>query len=375
MISTETIWKRKSLLIIGPFPEPITGNSLSNNTLYKGLKLSGIPVDYINSAVAFSEKLGNFSFAKLFSNLIVYRYAYKLFFSSMIYITPGQTFLGVMKCAPFIGISKLLGKKIIIHIHGNYIHQEYKQLSGIKKKLYYFVLSLADKGIVLSPMLRNNLEPFLDDSDIYVVFNFVENAISTSHPVKQFHELRIIYLSNLMTEKGIFDLLDALLILKRKGIAYRARIAGNVPPNLKLRVDAKFFSISDTTEYLGVVRGKEKLQLLEWANVFVLPTYYSTEGQPIAILEALAAGNIVLATDQGGIPDIFSNKNGYFIKKKDSQDIADKLSELNLIDRDTKMSLSNTNIKYAQRFTEEKFVENILQVINAALSPEKLGTA
>lgn len=375
MISTETIWKRKSLLIIGPFPEPITGNGLSNNTLYKGLKLRGIPVDYINSAVAFSEKLGNFSFAKLFSNLIVYRYAYKLFFSSIIYITPGQTFLGVMKCAPFIGISKLLGKKIIIHIHGNYIHQEYKQLLGIKKKLYYFVLSLADKGIVLSPMLRNNLEPFLDDSDIHVVFNFVENSVLTSYPVKQFHELRIIYLSNLMTEKGIFDLLDALLILKSKGIAYRARIAGNIPPNLKPRLDAKFFAISDVAEYLGVVRGKEKVQLLEWANVFVLPTYYSTEGQPIAILEALATGNIVLTTDQGGIPDVFSNRNGYFIEKKNGQNIADKLSELSLVDRDAKIALSNTNMEYAKKFTEEKFVENILQVINATSSSETLGAA
>lgn len=335
----------------------------------------GVTVDFINSASGFSEKIGKFSYGKLLSNFKAYRYLYKLFFSSIVYITPGQTFLGVMKYTPVIGISKLLGKKIIIHIHGNYIHQEYKQLLGIKKKLYYFVLSLADKGIVLSPMLRNNLEPFLDDSDIHVVFNFVENAVSTSCPVKQFHELRIIYLSNLMTEKGIFDLLDALLILKSKGIAYRARIAGNIPANLKLRVDAKIFSISETTEYLGVVREKEKFQLLGWANVFVLPTYYSTEGQPIAILEALASGNIVLATDQGGIPDIFSNENGYFIEKKNGQDIADKLSELNLVDMDTKIALSNTNMEYAKRFTEEKFVENILQVINAALSPEKLGVA
>jgi glycosyltransferase involved in cell wall biosynthesis len=354
----------KSILLIGPFPSPITGNSLSNTTLFQGLNKKGVSVKYLNTSTKFSENLGRFSFSKLFSFLKMYVFIYRVFFSSVIYITPGQTFLGVIKYSPFIVISKLLGKKIVIHVHGNFIHQEYEKLSGIKKKVYYFVLSLANQGIVLSSMLRKNLDPFLDDDNVHEVFNFVENSILESHPVKKFHELRIIYLSNLMTEKGIFELLNALLILKKKGIAYRARIAGNIPPNLKEKVGVKLQAILETTEYLGVVKGEAKVRLLEWGNTFVLPTYYLTEGQPISILEAMAAGNIVLTTDQGGIPDIFSKKNGYFIEKRSSKDIADKLTELNMLDQVAMMSFSNTNMEYAKKFTEEKFVENVLKVIN-----------
>ncbi len=357
--------KHKSVLMIGPFPDPITGNSLSNSIIFQGLKKRGIPVDFVSTATEFSEKLGKFSFSKLFFFLKMYVYICRVFFSSVIYITPGQTFLGVIKYSPFIICSKLLGKKIVLHVHGNYIHQEYRGLSSLKKKIYHFILSLANKGIVLSPKLRNNLEPFLDESDIHVVFNFVENSILEGRPVKKFHELRIIYLSNLMTEKGIFELLDALLILKKKGIAYRARIAGNIPPNLKERVEVKLQAILDTTEYLGVIKGAAKVRLLEWGNAFVLPTYYLTEGQPISILEAMATGNIVLTTNQGGIPDIFSKRNGYFIEKRSSKDIADKLIELNMLDQGTMMSFSNTNMKHVKKFTEEKFVENVLKVINA----------
>ncbi len=358
--------KQKKILIIGPFPDPITGNSLANSVLYQGIKENGLSVSYINSATKFSEELGKFSFSKLLLNLKTYFYCYKIFFSSTVYITPGQTFFGVIKYAPFISISKLLRKKVILHIHGNYIHQEYMHLSFVRKKIYHFVLSLADKGIVLSTTLRKNLAPFFDESDIYVVSNFVQEAILKHQVHKQFKELRILYLSNLMTEKGIFDLLDALLLLKNQAVPYKVKIAGNIASGLKERIDLKLRAIG-TAEYMGVVRGKKKLDLLEWGNVFVLPTFYPTEGQPISILEAMARGNIVLTTDQGGIPDIFSEKNGYFIEKKNSRNIADRLSELyKLFKSRTEIikNISNENITFAKKFTEEKFVNNVLQLMN-----------
>ena len=55
------------------------------------------------------------------------------------------------------------------------------------------------------------------------------------------------------------------------------------------------------TDYIGIVNGKAKKNLLEWGNVFVLPTFYKMEGQPISILEAMATKNLVVTTNHAGI--------------------------------------------------------------------------
>ena len=106
-----------------------------------------------------------------------------------------------------------------------------------------------------------------------------------------------------MIEKGILELLEALEILEEQNIDYEAKIAGNIDVAnrkhfLTIIKNLKF------TEYLGVVKGERKKELLKWSNVFVLPTYYKMEGQPISIIEAMATNNVIITTKLDGIMDI-----------------------------------------------------------------------
>ena len=88
----------------------------------------------------------------------------------------------------------------------------------------------------------------------------------------------------------------------------------------------------ENTEYIGVVSGDNKKNLLKWGNIFVLPTFYKMEGQPISILEAMASKNLVVTTNHGGILDIFKDKvNGYLVKKNSIKSIQDILKNYILI--------------------------------------------
>ena len=112
----------KKTLIIGQFPYPVKGISLSNLTLYKGLKKRGYKVDYINTESNDNKigiNFGSFSFKKL-SFIKNYLYLYKVFSNHNIYITIGITFFGVVKYAPFIILGSLLNKNLIVHLHSNY---------------------------------------------------------------------------------------------------------------------------------------------------------------------------------------------------------------------------------------------------------------
>ena len=104
----------------------------------------------------------------------------KIFNHKIIYITPGQTFFGVLKYTFFIILSSILNKQLIIHVHGNYLRKEYNSLSGFKRGVFYFLLSRFSKGILLSVSLKENLIPFIDESKIFIVKNNLLDVIKVT---------------------------------------------------------------------------------------------------------------------------------------------------------------------------------------------------
>lgn len=362
------IKKKCNILLIGPFPKPITGNSIANKMVFQGLhKKPNIKVDIINSATSFfDEKVGFFSFKKLINSIRFNFEAYKILQSNVVYITPGQTFFGILKYSFLIFTAKVLRKRIVIHIHGNYLKEEYNTINKLKKITVKNILALADAGIVLSESLKPNLTPFLKNDDIKIVYNFVEDYLlkgtKTLIGSKELKTLKIIYLSNLMLEKGILDLLKAFQILENEGFKFEAKLAGNIDKTSKDKIKRHFDKLSNVT-YLGVVEGKNKKELLLWGNIFVFPTYYKMEGQPIALLEAMATGNIILVTDHSGISDVFSTKNGLFIDKQNPSDIVNKIKIIQKNKTKFEVIMMHNHMYASCNFTSKKFINDIEKVI------------
>lgn len=356
--------KTKTILILGPFPEPTTGVSLANKVVHDILKEQpNYKVSVINTSYSrFDEAIGKFSFHKLFFNLSFYPKGYKILYNKIIYITPGQTFFGVIKYAAFILLGAILQREIIIHVHGNHLGNEYKTLKGIKKKIFYYLISKTTKGIVLSDSLKGNLTPFISKEKVKVLPNFAEDYLVESEEGKSFEKLQIVYLSNLMEEKGIFDLLDALTLLEENNILYEARIAGAIDHIQQEEIKEKLSKLKNT-HYIGIVKGDAKKDVLQWGTIFVLPTYYKMEGQPISILEAMATGNAILTTRHAGIPDIVTEKNGRFFEKKNPESIYDTFVYFDK-HKDELSKISQYNKAYfTQNFTRLQFKERLLSIL------------
>jgi glycosyltransferase involved in cell wall biosynthesis len=359
------------ILLIGPLPSPTTGVSLANQIVVDNLQSrSDFTIRFINTSYyKFDENLGTFSLSKFFFNLKLTLYFYKIFKSDIVYITPGQTFFGVLKYAVFILLTSLLNKQLITHIHGNYLGNEFQNLKGIKKKIFKVLLNKTSKGIVLSETLTGNMSPFIKNEDIHVLYNFVENYLfvdiedinlKLKNPTP-----RIVFLSNLMEEKGIFELLEALKILESEGFEYKAQIAGNIDAK-HIHKTKKLFNSLKHVEYVGVVSGNQKKTLLLWGNIFILPTYYEMEGQPISILEAMATGNVVLTTNHAGIPDVFKDTvNGYYVDKKSPLDIVSKIKKTALgTTACDKMRIENY-LTAKQKYKVDNFIEAMVKILKA----------
>ena len=359
------------ILILGPFPEPVFGVSLSNLVLTRGLLKKGYNITTIDTATTatISSIQGAWSFRKL-TFLKNYLKLYKILRADVVYCTIGQTFFGIFKYWPFVFLAKTLNKQLIVHVKGGYLKTSYEMMSPIKQRISKKILQSFDKGIVLSKSLKPLLQTFLSDEKIFIRHNFIQDSlilpVEKVRKLKKFKQLRLIFMSNLMPEKGIEELLEALVFLNSKNIAFEARIAGNIPKDQAQLYD-KMARIKNTY-YIGVVSGAEKAKLLSWANVFCLPTYYAMEGQPISILEAMGFGNLIVTTRYAGIPDVCSEKNTVFVEIKSQKSLNDKLlglsKSLSRLEKSSPIILKEARAK----FSEKAFVDGITNIISTKSS-------
>ncbi len=348
--------------MIGPFPDPLMGMSVANQVLFNSLKSRQYRVDRVNTAMyAFDERPGAFSVGKLLHFLKPNIYLYKVLRASAVYVTPGQTFFGVSKYSLFFLVSRLFRKDLILHIHSNVIREEYEGNKGFKKWYMGFLLKRATKAIVLSPSHVHNMEPFLAKDKIFSVVNFVQpEYIIPSHEVnkKDMAGKRIIFLSNLMTGKGILYLLEALKDIAESNVSFEARLAGDMDGTIKDEVSAYVDALPNVT-YLGVVRGTEKKALLDWGNLFVFPSYL-TEGLPLSILEAMGTGNMVIATRHPSLEDLFEDGSIRYIEKQSAGSIREALEA----DYSKTLEVRQENHRFvSRRCSVDKFTDSVVNVI------------
>jgi glycosyltransferase involved in cell wall biosynthesis len=358
--------KNSKILLIGPLSPPVTGCSVVNDLVLEKLNQEqGFSVNCINRAYPeFNEAIGEFSFKKVFFYVSQYIQAFKIVKTDITYVAIGLTFFGVLKDAPFILFSKLIGKQVVIHVHGNYLKTQYALLSGVKKKMFHFILSRANKGIVSSKLLKDNLTPFLKADKIFWMPYFVEKTLKdfTEKEAVNTNGLNILYLSNLMEGKGVFDVFEALKILNKKEVPYKAKIVGGIDLENKNKV-FDYINSNPNIEYSKPIRGQEKIDAYLASNVFVLPTYYKMEGQPIALLEAMLTGHIIITTDHAGILDICTEKNGYIVNKKDPRHIAEKLEYIaNNLENFTNMMVHN-HVYAKTNYKPEDFISRLTTIL------------
>ena len=354
-----------SILLIGPFPGPLSGVSIANQVVSEVLiDDSQFEVDLINTSYSrFDEEIGKFSFKKTFFYLALYLNIFKIFKHKIIYITPGQTFYGILKYGFFIILGSIFRKELILHVHGNHLGEEYKSLNGIKKYIFYCLVSKFSKGIVLSDSLKHNLTPFIDQGSIFCLPNFAQDYLYEEDKNLVNDELRIFYLSNLMKEKGIICLLKALKNLEKYNITYKAKIAGNIDEKFSKEI-LQLLNELENTKYVGVVNGEAKKNLLKWGNIFVLPTFYKMEGQPISIIEAMATKNVVVTTNHAGILDIFKDKvNGYLVKKNSIKSIQDILTYISTNKSEIEKIATYNKEFFLENFTVNTFKKNLIKII------------
>jgi teichuronic acid biosynthesis glycosyltransferase TuaC len=133
----------------------------------------------------------------------------------------------------------------------------------------------------------------------------------------------LVYVGRISLPKGSAELTDAMIALSTSHPRLRVAMIGEGAYRSEMEARASAAGIADHFLFPGLL---SSLQIAEWmaaADVFCLPSH--SEGCPNVIVEAIACGRPVVATNVGGIPELVDERCGILVPPRDSRSLAEAL--------------------------------------------------
>jgi glycosyltransferase involved in cell wall biosynthesis len=144
--------------------------------------------------------------------------------------------------------------------------------------------------------------------------------------------VKILFLSNLISSKGVYVLLDACRVLKERGLQFVCDFVGGETKEIDratFEAAVKERDLEGIVCYHGPKYGEEKEAYWRRADIFVFPTFYFNECFPLVLLEAMQWRLPLVSSDEGGIPDIVKDGvNGFVCTRQNVQSLAEALEKL-----------------------------------------------
>ena len=220
----------------------------------------------------------------------------------------------------FMRIAALFHKKILLHEHGGDFQGFYYERCGEKtRERVKKGLNLADLCLVLSEEWKEFFSAILPPEKIFVL----QNGVPVPERGKSdYSGHRVLFLGRLCREKGVGELLEAAPKV-RDAVPDFELVLGGFWEAGNERLKARAESLRQFVRCPGWVSPKEREKLFAECSVFVLPTWF--EGQPVSLLEAMAAGLCPAVSAVGGIPQVVEGnrpaKNGGGVRGRAKESI------------------------------------------------------
>ena len=176
------------------------------------------------------------------------------------------------------------------------------------------------------------------------------------------NQFTFLLISRLISDKGIFEYISAIKMLREKGTSFKFQLLGAPDPKhcrgIKESVIKEWIE-SNVVEYLGTT--DDVRPFIHSADCIVLPSY--REGTPRTLLEAASSAKPIIATDVPGCHQVVQHGiNGYLCKLKDADDLALRMEEMGTLDDSTLRTFgengrSKVSVDYNERLVINKYVE------------------
>lgn len=241
------------------------------------------------------------------------------------------------------------------------------------KKIIFFISWFSslfqNKIILINRRDYQSAQKFIPQRKLALIFNGIGNQeyimreLARAELAKKINQqinndsLIVGTIAELTKNKGLIYLIDAVCELKSQPTRPNLKIIiiGNGEDYEALQNHIQTLGLRDTVFLAGFI--KNASHYLKALDIFILPSI--KEGLPYTLMEAMAAGLTVIATDVGGIPDLITHeKDGIVIPPKNKTKIAEALNTL-LKDENLRLALGrNAKEKIEKDFKLSEMVKN-----------------
>ena len=252
--------------------------------------------------------------------------------------------------------------KIILHIHSSGFKKIFFNYNFLNKFIINKINKYIDLLIVLSESFKEELIiEGVKSEKVIVLYNF-QNFITNKFNVFNNNSVkRLLFLGSINREKGILDLIKAVSKINKDG--YILNVAGKFMDSKTKKEILHFVNQNNLREnvvFLGYIQGNEKRDILLNSDIMILPSY--GEGLPISILEGMAAGCVIIATEVGSIPEIIKNgQNGFLFKPGDIDILRKYIKEL-IYNEALLNKIKNNNIYDSEKYNINNFIDNLIYI-------------
>lgn len=199
--------------------------------------------------------------------------------------------------------------------------------------------------------------------EIFVVRNGLDLELFPKVPLPLNGDAHILGIGSLLEYKRWDRLLTAALELKQRGLSFRIEIAGGGPLRESLERQARDLGLTERVNFIGHTNDVSGLL----AKSTFLAHTSNVEGCPNVVMEAMACGRAVVATDAGDIPSLVEGgKTGFVIRRGDDTKLVDCLATL-IRDRDLCQKMGEAGRDKAEReFGLNRLVDETLATYRAS---------
>ena len=365
----------KNILVVGQTPPPIGGQAVMIKHLLDG-NYSKIKLFHVRMSFSSEMKdMGKIQLNKLLHLFsIIFKILYKRIFLNVniLYYPPSGPNSAVYRDLIILNMTRPFFSKTIFHFHASGLTTHLEKSNFIFKYFFRKAFFFPDLCIHLSKSCPQEGISLKAKKNIIIPNGIPDITPVIQNKIKSYesnnYQLNILFVGLLEGSKGEYDIIDAVKILKDKGINVRLRILGQFK---RKEYENKYQSIIDDYKldsnvfHLGILKGKDKRDVFMDSDCFCFPTYFHSESFPIVLIEAMQYGIPIIATPWRGIPDmVIDGINGLFVDIKAPSQIAEKISFL--IKHPNEMQKLGINAR--ERYVQEYHIDTHIKNIESALS-------